>query len=77
MKGQTYSKGKCVKELRLSGAVGFGSVSVPGGHAPPDRRLMSETGASRDMSKAGVKVQEPEGGFEDENERLRMFGLIP
>lgn len=70
-KGKTYYKGKCVGEQRLSGISGVSDVTVPGGHATPDRRR------ERDFSKAGIEVQEPEGGFADEQERLRAWGMIP
>lgn len=71
MKGKTYYKGKCVEEQRLSGIHGVHDVNVPGGHAPPERRR------ERDFSKAGINVPEPDGGFKDEEERMRAWGMIP
>jgi hypothetical protein len=70
-KGKTYSKGKSVEEVRLSGIHGVHEVTVPGGHATPDRRR------ERDFSKSGITVQEPDGGFRDEQDRMRAWGLIP
>lgn len=69
--GKTYAKGKSVAELRLSGIHGVHDVSIPGGHAPPERRRV------RDQSKAGIVEQTPDGGFADEQERLRDWGMIP
>jgi len=69
--GLTYTKGKCIKEIRLSGIHGIHDVSIPGGHAPPERRRM------RDQSKAGIVEQVPDGGFADELEQLRDWGMIP
>lgn len=69
--GKTYTKGKCVGEMRLSGIHGVHEVNIPGAHAPPERRAL------RDQSKAGIKVEEPDGGFRDEEETLRKWGLIP
>ena len=70
-KGKTYYKGKCVGEQRLSGIHGVHDVTVPGGHAPPERRMEG------DYSKAGITHEQPKGGFADELERQRRWGLIP
>lgn len=69
--GKTYEKGRVVESVRLSGIHGVHDINIPGGYAPPERR------AVRDMSKAGIKVEEPQGGFRDDEERLRKWGLIP
>lgn len=62
---------RIVGSVRLSGIHGIHDVSVPGAYAPPERRQL------RDQSKAGIKIQEPDGGFADEQEKLRLYGLIP
>lgn len=62
---------RIVGSVRLSGIHGIHDVDVPGAYAPPERRQM------RDQSKAGIKVEEPEGGFADEVAKLRLYGLIP
>jgi len=69
--GQTYTKGKCVEEIRLSGIHGIHDINIPGAYAPPERRR------ERDQSKAGIVHEEPDFGFRDEVERLRDWGLIP
>ena len=62
---------RIVGSVRLSGIHGIHDVDVPGAYAPPERRQL------RDQSKEGIKVQEPEGGYDDETAKLRLFGLIP
>lgn len=57
--------------MRLSGIHGIHDVTIHEGGVLPDRRR------TRDMSKAGITVQEPDGGFKDDDERLRLYGLIP
>lgn len=63
-----YGKGsKCVGEKRLSNPDGVKDVTVPGGHAPPERR------AQRDFSKKGINAQMPK--FDDIAERAKRFGF--
>jgi len=62
---------RTIGEVRLSGIHGVHDVDIPGGHVSPERRQM------RDQAKNGMKIQEPKGGFDDETEKLRRFGLIP
>jgi hypothetical protein len=62
---------RIIGEVRLSGIHGVHDVDIPGGHVPPERRQM------RDQAKNGMDTSEPKGGFDDETEKLRRFGLIP
>lgn len=65
------TSGRVVGSIRLSGISGVHDVNIPGAHAPPERRR------ERDQSKAGIVVEAPDGGFEDEVENLRAWGMLP
>lgn len=58
---------KTVGSKRLSNPDGVKDITVPGGHAPPERR------ASRDFSKKGIDAKLPQ--FDDLAERAKRFGF--
>ena len=63
-----YGKGdKCIGSKTLSSPDGVKDVTVPGGHATPERR------AARDFSKRGINAKLPE--FDDVAERAKRFGF--
>lgn len=58
---------KVVSSKRLSGPDGVKDITVPGGHATPERR------ASRDFSKKGISENQP--AMADHEERAKRFGF--
>ena len=61
------AKHKTVASKRLSNPDGVKDITVPGGHAPPERR------AQRDFSKKGINATMPK--FDDFDERAKRFGF--
>jgi len=58
---------KVVGSKRLSRPDGVKDITIPGGHAPPERR------AQRDFSKKGISADQPE--MADHAERAKRFGF--
>lgn len=58
---------KLVGSKRLSNLDGVKDITIPGGHAPPERR------AQRDFSKKGISTEQP--AMADREERAKRFGF--
>jgi hypothetical protein len=62
-----YKLGKHVGAKRVSNLDGVKEITIPGGHATPERR------ASRDFSKKGISADQPE--MADHTERASRYGF--